>query len=268
VEPYAGDVLSFRLFVVEAECWHRLWELEPDTRKKAVYADEARRRYESAMNPEALGDLLGRQNETKIWNETLILIHRSREHGVNVRPLADVVKLDLSELEMEIARVPPSLKALYAAYLSAARIDLGLSLEDLRRQGMLARRPREMDLTLADVYYLTHEIYAFTDYASIPLRASPEEAAYLRRVLPFYTLFYSSLNNLDIVGELASCLHSAGMRDTFAYQEAIRVLMERQNFDGSFGFIDPRGREAPPDPREYLHPTMNALWVLGLELYR
>jgi hypothetical protein len=268
VEPYAGDPLSFRLFTVEADCWHRLYLLEPDATKKAIYGEEARERYLNAVNQEALADLLGRQGETQVWNEVLILIDRGREHMVNVKPLADAMRLYLPDLELEISRVPASLKALYAAYLPAAKIDLGLSLHDLRRQGMLASRPRETDLTLADVYYLTHEIYAHTDYAAIPLSPSPEEAAYLLRVLPFYTLFYANLNNLDIMAELASCLHAVGMRDTYAYQEAIRVLVERQNPDGSFGLIDPRGRERPPEPREYLHATMNALWALRLDLLR
>lgn len=268
IEPFGGDILSFRLFAVKAEIWHRLAAVEPDPRKREIYQFEAEDCLSRANDKEGLAGLLAKQDDAKIYTEILVLIHRARQHRVNPGAMAGALQEVLPDLEQEIARVPASLKAVYAAYLPAARLDLGYKLEDLRKQGMLARRPDETTLTLADVYYLTHEIFAFSDYASIPLHASPEEREYLLRVLPFYTLFYSNLNNIDIMAELLTCLHAAGMRDTFAYQEGLRVLIERQNPDGSFGSIDPRGREQPPAPAEYLHPTMNALWALVLELRR
>jgi hypothetical protein len=268
LDPYGGDILNFRLYAVEVEIWHRLARLEPDASRRSVFESEAHDRLERAIDGDALTSLLTKQEDTNIYSEILVLIHRARQYNLNPREMGDALRGVLPDLEHEIASAPASVKALYAAYLPAARLDLGYSLEDLRQQGILARRPDETTLTLADIYYLTHEIFAFTDYASIDLRMSSEERDYLLRVLPFYTLFYSNLDNIDIMAELLSCLHSAGMRDTFAYQEGLRVLVERQNSDGSFGTVDPRALGRPVTPADYLHPTMNALWALQLELYR
>ncbi len=166
----------------------------------------------------------------------------------------------------EVEKVPPSVRLLYAVYLPPCGIDLGLSVSSLRARGMLADRPGEASLTMTDVYYLTHEIFAYTDYGTKPLLGlSDAERQYLLRVLPFFTVFYAAWNNLDLVGELLACLSAADMRSTWAYQEGVRVLLERQNPDGSFGGPDPRTLDRPVLAVEALHPTMNCLTVLLLD---
>jgi hypothetical protein len=80
-----------------------------------------------------------------------------------------------------------------------------------------------------------------------------------------FTVFYATWNSLDVVGELLTCLSAAGIQNTWGYQEGIRVLLERQNADGSFGGPDPLALDRPVMAEEVLHPTMNCLTALLLD---
>ncbi|MFB3907089.1 MAG: hypothetical protein ACE15D_01700 [Candidatus Eisenbacteria bacterium] len=267
VDPFTGDAMDFRRFVTEVETWHRIWVFErPGPRK-----DEARREVESrlrrALDRDRLGAVLDSPGGSEAFTEFALLASRCRIHGLDPGPIGDALRSREARLRREVQRVPPSLAALYAVYLPAAGIDPGVDAAALRSRGLLASRPDETAMDLAAAYYLTHEIFAYTDYATgARLDLSPAEGDWLLRVGPFFTVLYSVLNNIDIVGELLCCLQVAGMRDTYAYREGVRVLLERQNPDGSFGAPDPKSLGRPAIPADYLHPTLNAVAVLLREL--
>ncbi|MBD3160503.1 MAG: hypothetical protein GF346_00155 [Candidatus Eisenbacteria bacterium] len=264
VGPFAGTVRSFRRFALETEIWHRLWRLAPTDAERARFAGEVRSRLQRVLDRQRLQAILELPEGTDTFTEMLILADRCRTHGLDPAPIAEAMSNHRGALRSEIDRAPPSIQALYAVYLEAVGSPIRLDREEVLSRGMLVRRPREADLTLADVYYLTHEVFALCDYGLSPMRSLSEEAeAYLLRVLPFYTLFYGRLQKNDIVGELLVCLHAAGMRDTYAYREGIRLLLERQAVDGSFG--DGPSTVLGGEPSDRLHATLNAVTALALE---
>ena len=266
LDPFSGGAPSFRTYTTEADTWHRLWVFETDPERRRVLERVVIERLGRVLDPEQLERLLAGPDGSTMLTEIAVLASRSREHGLDPRALREALSARRGMVLAEIGRVPPSIRALYGAYLPSAGLDPPFSLEECRRTGMLAARPREIDFGLADVYYLTHELFAYTDYAMQPLQGLPEvERTYLLRVLPFWTLFYALLNNLDVTAELVACLHAAGMRDTYAYREGIRVVLECQNPDGSFGAPSSRTLGRPAQPADFLHPTMNCLTALLLE---
>jgi hypothetical protein len=266
VDPFAGAALDLRLFTVEVEAWHRLAATESDPTRRSRFEDETLVRLRQAQDETRLEAILATPEGSTVFSELVVLAARCREHGIDPEPIRRVLQNHLGALTAEARRAPPSIGALYAAYLPKAGIESPLAAAEFRTRGMLSRRPAEVDLGLADVYYLTHEIFADCDYGLSQLRPTvTEERTYLLRVLPFYALLYAGLGNLDILGELLVCLHAAGMRDTYGYREGVRVLLERQNPDGSFGSPDARSLGRTVGPADYLHPTMNGLTALLLE---
>lgn len=266
VDPYQGDVFSFRLATVEIETWHRLWVLEEDPQLRERYKAETIARLSEILDSEKLETIIDLPEGPTMFSEVALLASRCRTHGLSQSVLSDALLGRGDALQAKIDEGTPSLRALYAVYLPEMGVSLDLSLDAVLASGMLALRPREADLTMAQVYYLTHEIYALTDYALQPLDSLSEETNdYLLRVLPFYTSFYGALDQTDLEAELIACLNVAGMRDTYAYNDGIRHLMEGQNADGSFGAPDPNSLGRPVQKRDYLHPTMNCISVLALE---
>ena len=266
VDPFGGGVPAFRSSVIEIEVWHRLWCLEQEPSRKSQFREEAVSRLEEILDRSRLEAVLRLPEGSSAFTEAAVLAARCRIHGLDPTPIREALAHQSEDLAREIGQASPSIRALYAVYLPRAGIAPPVRLEEVRPQGILARRPQEVEMTLSQVYYLTHEVYALTDYAMEPLRGlSDEEQSYLLRVLAFYTIFYGALDNLDITAELITCLNSAGMRDIHAYHEGIRIVLESQNPDGSFGAPDPRvvGRQVAWT--DYLHPTMNCITALGLE---
>lgn len=265
-DPFSGGVASFRQFTIEVECWHRLAALEEAGEARRSFEREAGARISRAAQAEALRGVLRSAGGQDALTEVALLAARARAHGLDPAPFAVVLAENRRQIETEVARVPPSIRILYAALLPAAGVPPPVTVGEELPRGMLARRPAETDMTLADVYYLTHEIFALSDYALGSLNGmDPEQTAYLLRVLPFFATFYAAGNNLDILGELLACMVAAGMADTHAYQEGIRCLLERQNPDGSFGTPDPGALGRPAVPGDYLHATLNGLTPLLLD---
>jgi hypothetical protein len=119
-------------------------------------------------------------------------------------------------------------------------------------------------MAISDVRALTQEILAYTDLAQCPFDSlSPEERAYLHRVLPHFALMYTLLRNHELMADLLSCLNLAGMTETYGYREGLRVLLTRQNDDGSFG---PEGEGRGRMTR--LATTTSCLTALSLEQMR
>jgi hypothetical protein len=265
-EPFTGSAADLRVYTVEVECWHRLSILDTDPDRRSRFERVTADRLAEVLDRARLEQVLSGPDGTTVFTELLVLAARCREHGIDPAPIREVLLLRRRDVLDEAGRVPPSIRALYAAYLPAVGLQSAVPIDQIRRDGMRARRPCEVDLGLADVYYLTHEIFADCDYGFRPLPAGgAAEQAYLLRVLPFYTLLYAGVGNLDIVGELLVCMRSAALRNTFGYQEGIRVLLERQNPDGSYGNPNPQTLGRPVRDADRLHATMNAITALGLE---
>jgi hypothetical protein len=109
--------------------------------------------------------------------------------------------------------------------------------ELLRERGTAAvacsRELTEDDLE-QQIYFLTHWVYALTDYGTRPLPAGAEPSLHrcLRRLLPDAV----AAGNVETLGEVVECLRLFGHgSEERLLAPALRLLLRRQNPDGSWG---------------------------------
>lgn len=237
IDPYGGTGIdSLRLFALEVQCWDRLWLAEDHPERKRLLAGEVKSRLRRFVDPAQMVEDLRSQADLRGALEILILSSRSRAHDVNITSLTPILETLAPPLNSELDLMPPATAALFVAHLADLDLETARPLDYFRRTGALATKPREVKMKLSDVYGLTQEILAYTGLAQMPLdNLSDDERIYLHRVLPHLAMTYTLLQNIELSADLLSCLALTGMTETYGYREGMRILMTRQNADGSFG---------------------------------
>lgn len=242
-DPFAGaGIDSLRLFALEAECWHRLAGGESDPARRAAYEGEFMRRARVALDPSRLRRRLESQRTAQGWIEILMFAARGVERGLDREAIRSAFQPGASKIAAEMDRGTPSSALLTASYLETIGLDVGRPSDRYREAGILARQPRETRVNIGDIFSLTQEVLAIAGGRSSIVRVSPVERDYLHRVLPFFSLTYVLFQRQEMVGDLLSCLNLLSMTETYGYREGMRVMLERQNPDGSFGEATERGK--------------------------
>lgn len=243
INPFAGaGIDSLRLFALEAECWHRLAAGESDPARRAAYEGEFMRRARFALDPARLGRRLEAQRSAQGWIEILMLAARGVERGLDRESIRSVFQPFAGKIAVEMDRETPSAAALTASYLATIGLDVGRPFERYRDSGILASEPRETRMNIGDVFGLSQEVLASAGGRTGVMRVSPIEREYLHRVMPFFCITYLLFERQEMVGDLLSCLNLLSMTETYGYREGLRVLLARQNPDGSFGESTDTGR--------------------------
>lgn len=269
VDPFgAAGTDSLRTFALEAECWHRLGAatvfLNP-SRARSIEG-EIRSRLRAFADAERVAGLLRTQGTIQGMLEILLLTGRCRDHGIDVEPLLALIRSMATPIGGLMDRLPPSTAALYAASLARIGIDIGRPLSQYESIGVMAARPREIDLGIAKIYGLTQEIFARTSNGDRPLAfQDPTERIWLQRVLPYLEITCARIRNHEAAGDLLSCLNVAMLDSTYGYREGLRVLISRQNKDGSYGDAAGAGRARIVS---LLPSTASAITALSLEARR
>jgi hypothetical protein len=201
--------------------------------------------------------------------EVTLLAGRCMDHGVDIAPVVAMLRQLLPSVERSIRSLPPSTAALFTAEFERIGLPLQTPLASYRAQGMLASRPREAVTGASAMIGLTQEIWAYTGGGRTPIPdLSPAERAWLGRALPHFALAASLLDLRDLSGDLLSCLRLCGLQDAYGYREGIRILLERQNADGSFGGAGGAPGGATTENRAArLAPTSTCVTALSLELH-
>ena len=141
---------------------------------------------------------------------------------------------------------------------------------DLRQAasvGVIADRLNPFKMKDADVYNLTHEVFTRTWREKSPAqgRFSASELNYLRWALDRLTVHEAMSRNLDLTSELLICIAALGMSDLPITREALALLLENQNPNGSWGQYDEARATygAFTDQAMYLHTTGVAVYALA-----
>ena len=251
IDPFGGGgVDSLRLFALEVQCWDRLWRAERDPERGAALEEEVRRRLRRVLDPDRLAGRLRVAEGAAGWLELLVLASLSADHGVETGAIAPLLAEAARGLSAAAGRMPPSMRAIVASLL-----------------GRPEERPpygpyRLVAMGVAEADALSQRILAETDLARRfhdPI--DPEQLRNLRETLPHLALSNALLRNRELFADLLSCLALVGLTDTYGYREGMRILLEQQDGDGSFG--DPAGSRAVR-----LAPTAGALTALTLERIR
>jgi hypothetical protein len=270
IDPFGGSgVDSLRLFALEVECWHRLSESAasdpsiPD--RRTGIEREIRARLERFLDPRRLEERF-RGGSMQGLTEVLLLAHRCRDHGVDPAPVIPLIRSLAGPVSEQLDRLPPSTAALFAYSLSSLGVDIGRPAGLYLSAGILPSRPREVDFGMNTIFAMSLEVLVRTDGWKRPLvPTDPTEAGYLSRVLPYLEMTMTLLRRQEAAGDLLSCMAMTGLTRTYGYREGLRVLLSRQNDDGSFGDSDAGGRARVA---ALLAPTSSALTALSIEIHR
>jgi hypothetical protein len=192
--------------------------------------------------------------------------------------LLDRMGIDVSRYRAEIAAMKPRLdqhmrergahqRRTFHAYYQHFGLAEPFPLEGALGQGLIARKPDPDTLERADVYALTHEVYAayeFGDKLDEEPFADPERL-YLRGALPRLVVAWQGHRDPDLVAELVTSLRYLRFTGDPVYAEALGYLLDGQNASGSWGSYEPlRARFGDlVEQGFYLHTTMVAIEALS-----
>ncbi len=114
---------------------------------------------------------------------------------------------------------------------------------------------------LHKVYNFTHFIFAGFEYGNKTeaSRFNKTELHYIEQILPQLAKRYrTDKPNIDILGELVTCMIFLGYTDTPEFKKSYRYLLEHQNPDGSWGAYEKARKKIGNDIdfRAYLHTTL------------
>lgn len=267
--PYASpDLSSLRTFALEVECWQRLWEAEQDPSRQARIGQELIGRLRAFAIPGELERRLRPDPSLAGVYEVVLLTARCVDHGIDVSGILPLLRNLVPVVEDAVRRMPPPTAALFTAGFDHAGIDLSTPVSAYRRSGVLASRPREVVTSAGALVGLTQELWAYAEGGRVPVRdLTEDERAWLARALPHFALASSLIDLRELSGDLLSCLNLCGLRETHGYQEGIRILLGRQNPDGSFGEAGAAGAAQPDAARAaLLVPTSTCIAALSLEV--
>lgn len=110
----------------------------------------------------------------------------------------------------------------------------GKSHSEIYSRCLLAKHPVLYPLSVDDVYAITHTIFFITDFGRTRGCCSATDVSYLEVTLPRLLGFYLRKHNWDLVAELLLSLHATGLDHFSLYADAWRMLLSRQEQDGSF----------------------------------
>ena len=260
IRPVGEGLERIRFFTMEVHSWFTLYAFADDKAQKERYRREAVERLKLLGDGSALADFLTGARMPDLIADVLMLEIMARSLEVPLPALERALPA-LYERGSDPRR-PAAVQITLAWLAGSAGLDVQPSLEQLRPQGMLQMLPREITMKAPDVYYLTHEIFALTDYGFRRGSFAPETQAYLERSLSFWALLNAILEQTDLEAEIAICHQAAGTTGTYGYGEGLRYLLTKQTPDGGFGESNLKSDD-PYDIRlGRLHTMMVALHAL------
>ena len=258
-------------------------------KKKLVEALDAYHRLYQIASPEDRPALLARVEELARptiedrYHDMLTVddreFHEDATSYLRAAVLLDGFGLDISRYRAGIAAAKgrldahlrergPHQRRAFHGYYQHFGLTEPFTLEGALEQGLIARKAPPDELARADVYALTHEVYAAYDFGDRQDEepfADPERL-YLRGALPRLAATWRDRHDPDLVAELVACLRYLRFTGDPEYPGALRYLLDAQNADGSWGDYQAARARLGDLVKQgfYLHTTMVAIEALSL----
>ncbi len=188
--------------------------------------------------------------------------------GIDVRRYRAEIDKVKGRLDRHLRERGPHQRRAFHGYYRHFGLSEPFPLEGALSRGLIAARADPDRLGRADVYALTHEIYAAYDFGE-GLDEEPFDdgaRAYLRAALPSLLLAARDRRDPDLVAELSACMRYVRFTGDPVYAEALGYLLDAQNEDGSWGSYAPARARLGDLVKQglYLHTTMVAIEALSL----
>ena len=247
------------------DAYYRLWQVAaPEKRGPLI---ERIREVVSITYEDRYHDMLSTSDEwfkqdSTSYLRAAVLMERL---GLDTRRYRDEITKIHQRLNNHMPRRGAHQRRVFHWYYQHLGLQEPFPLKDSLEAGLIAQRRDPAGMSAADVYALTHEVYALYEYGD-KLDIDPfaeDQREYLYQALRFLVQRYISKSNPDLVAELLECQHYLRMQAEPAYREATDFLLATQNQDGSWSY--PRERHHSRDhvgERYQLHTTLVAMRAL------
>src|SRR6185437_4731880 len=187
--------------------------------------------------------------------------------GLDVRRYRAEIAAMKGRLDRHMASRGPHQRRAFHYYYQHFGLDEPFPLAASLDQGLIARRALE-GLSRADVYAVTHEIYAAYDFGDTR-DADPfgsDERNYLRGELPRLLETWMDRGDIALTAELSTCMTFLHFIGDPVYERALGRLLDAQNADGSWGHYEAARARLGDAVKQglYLHTTMVVIEALAL----
>jgi hypothetical protein len=255
--------------LVEAlDAYYHLWLVAPPDDKTKILA-----RVESLARPtredryhdmRTIDDREFKEDATSYLRAALLLDRM----GVDIARYREEIKSVHWRLDSHMKERGTHQRRAFHTYYLHFGLTEPFPLEGALEKGLIASRADPDKLSKADVYALTHEVYAAYAFGD-ELDADPfndADRGYLRAALPKLVGIWQGKKDPDLVAELVTCLRYARFTGDPAYTEGLAYLLGSQNADGAWGDYESARKRFGDLVRQgfYLHTTMVVIEALLL----
>ena len=108
-------------------------------------------------------------------------------------------------------------------------------------------------------YYMTHEIFALTDWGQLPSPPIVENnRIYFSKLFDKIIQWAITIHHIDILAELIMCVKMLDLKDVPSLNQGIEFILSYQEDNGTFGITN------PSLPNIYRHGILVSMMALSI----
>jgi hypothetical protein len=138
-------------------------------------------------------------------------------------------------------------------------------LQDELNRGLLLQlvmspiNPIYVDPMTLTAYYLTHEIFALTDFGRLPPPPIiTNNQAFFCRLIEETIQWSMAINHIDLLAEFIMCVKLLDLKDVPSFQQGVEFILSHQEENGTFGMTN------PTLPSVYRHGILVCMMALSM----
>jgi len=236
-ELRANNIKGKKKLVEQLDAYRRLWVVAKPAEKAVLlerFKQVAAVAYEDGYHDMGSNSDEWFKQDATSYLRAAVLMERM---GLDTKRYREEIKKIHPRLNAQMDRRGPHQQRVFHWYYATFGLEEPFPLADALQKGVIATRIDPATMTSAQMYELTHEVYALYEYGDV-LDIDPfDEAdkAYLHATLPALVDRLIQAHDPDLMGEVVECLHYLRFQQLPAYLAGVKFLLETQNADGSWG---------------------------------
>ncbi len=265
-ELRANNIKGKKKLVELLDAYRRLWVVAKPAEKAALlerFSQVAAVTAEDGYHDMGtISDEWFKQDATS-YLRAAVLMERM---GLDTKRYREEIKKIHPRLNAQMERRGPHQQRVFHWYYATFGLEEPFPLADALQKGVVAQRVEPAVMTSAQMYELTHEVYAVYEYGDV-LDIDPfdePDKTYLHATLPVLVDRLIAAHDPDLMGEVVECLHYLRFEKLPAYQAGVTFLLTTQNANGSWGHYPKERKKLGDFVRQAfeLHTTMVVVGAL------